>query len=144
MKSIKSVVLLDMQSPVASNKIIYYCAYTSLTIHQMAEKINMRSNYPVLKGQGIELQGYLAEFYRTFDNWFRLNPFDGILTDRQIAANWISGEGEPIAVERLAIASGGHHACLLIIIAEIAKLMNVNLFPVNATSTECGLMLWPQ
>ena len=112
----------------------------------MAEKINMRSNYPVLKEQGIDLQAYLSQFYQTFDNWFSLNPFDGHLADKQAASEWISGDGEKIAVERIALATGGHHACLLVIIAaklqgkaiaveefsypgfmEIAKMMDVTL-----------------
>lgn len=83
----------------------------------MQEKINLRANYPVLTIQEDEFRSILDKFYSNYNNWLVLNPFSGMAHDRAVAAQWISGGGPKLEADRVSIATGGHHACLLTIIA---------------------------
>lgn len=83
-----------------------------------------------------------------YSDWLSLKPLGGDEVDRSVAAGWISGTGPAVSADRVSIAMGGHHGCLVTLLAarlqgkavavedlsyasfaDIAKMVGVTLIP---------------
>lgn len=75
--------------------------------------INLTRNYPVLSSQHNTFKAFVADYNSRYTDWLTIIPFGGREQDREVAAQLTPG----IDAGRLQIATGGHHGCLVIILA---------------------------
>lgn len=102
----------------------------------------------MLDSQRETFKTFVQAFGEQYKDWLSLTPFNGVEADRSIAAGWISGAGPVVGADRVSIATGGHHACLIALVAarlqgkavavedlsypsfaDIAKMVGVTLIP---------------
>jgi len=117
----------------------------------MKQPIDLRLNYPVLPGQDIELKALVNTALENIEVIAALSPAGGSVVDRQIGADWLSREGYAIDPANVHIGSGGHHSCVVALLAaglqnkivvveeltysnfrSIAAMLNVKLIPCAA------------
>jgi len=75
--------------------------------------INLTRNYPVLPTQHETFKAFVADYNSRYNDWLTIIPFGGREQDREAAAQLTPG----IDPGRIQIATGGHHGCLVIILA---------------------------
>ncbi|MXV50729.1 aminotransferase class I/II-fold pyridoxal phosphate-dependent enzyme [Pedobacter sp. HMF7647] len=88
----------------------------------MLKPIDLRFNYPILENQNAEFQELLKE---TLGNPLQLlstDPTGGSYRDKEVGAKWLSQPGFPVNPDDVYLGGGGHHACIVAILA--AKLQN--------------------
>lgn len=78
--------------------------------------IDLRSNYPLLPGQGQQLQAALAALPLADDD-LRPPPPGGHAADREPAAAWLARPGYPVDPHDVQLSCGGHHALTVSILA---------------------------
>jgi len=112
------------------------------------KNIDLRLNYPLLPGQDAQIKELLQSALDQTGNLLSLAPGGGDLTDRQIAAKWLSQPGYTVDAENVFMGSGGHHCIVVSILAaglqhkkivademtysnfkSIAQLMNMQIIP---------------
>jgi DNA-binding transcriptional MocR family regulator len=117
----------------------------------MERPIDLEMNYPSLPGQGEEFSALLRVAAGELENLSALSPTGGGVEDKEIAAQWLSQEGYPVAPRHVYLGSGGHHATLTALLAgglagktvvaeeftysnfkAIAALLNIKLVPCHA------------
>ena len=79
--------------------------------------IDLRLNYPVLPSQTNYFKNSFTRHCSEYNDWLSIKPFRGYDTDRQLAAAWLSQEGEQIRCDRVSLVTGGHHGVLVAILA---------------------------
>ncbi len=79
--------------------------------------IDLRRNYPVLESQHPVLTRYLGSDPGILNTAFSLALAEGSPEDRKIAAGWLSTNEYAIDPEQVLIGIGGHHGCLVAILA---------------------------
>ena len=79
--------------------------------------IDLRLNYPVLSSQSAHFNSSFNQHFNEYTNWLSVNPFRGYDADRELAAAWLSREGEPIGYDRVSLVTGGHHGVLVAVLA---------------------------
>jgi DNA-binding transcriptional MocR family regulator len=75
--------------------------------------IDLQLNYPILEEQARRAALLVAEIMRDLAHITDLPPYAGSEEHRQLAANWLSGNGEAIPKERVLLCAGGHHAIVV-------------------------------
>ena len=117
----------------------------------MERPIDLEMNYPSLPGQEEEFSALLQAAAGELENLSALAPTGGSMEDKEIAAQWLSKEGYPVAPRHIYLASGGHHATLTALLAagltgktvvteeftysnfkQVAALLNIKLLPCHA------------
>jgi DNA-binding transcriptional MocR family regulator len=117
----------------------------------MERPIDLEMNYPSLPGQEEEFSALLRAAAGELDNLSALSPTGGAIEDKEIAAQWLSQEGYPVAPRHVYLGSGGHHATLTALLAAgltgktvvaeeytysnfkaVAALLNIKLLPCPA------------
>ncbi len=88
----------------------------------MQKNIDLQLNYPVLDGQDTEFKALLKLAAGQPLDFLSLHTARGSAADREVAAAWLSKPGFPVEPTDVYIAGGGHHACMVILLA--AKLQN--------------------
>jgi DNA-binding transcriptional MocR family regulator len=83
----------------------------------MESVIDLRLNYPVLSSQGPYFKSSFTQHVNEYTNWLSVKPFRGYDTDRELAAAWLSREGEEIGYDRISLVTGGHHGILVTLLA---------------------------
>ncbi len=83
----------------------------------MERPIDLEMNYPSLPGQVEEFSALLRAAAGEMENLSALAPTGGSTEDKEIAAQWLSKEGYPVAPRHVYLASGGHHATLTALLA---------------------------
>lgn len=79
--------------------------------------IDLRRNYPVLESQQTLFAEYLVSSPELQSAAFSLALAEGTPEGRKIAASWLSTAEYPIDAEQVFIGIGGHHGCLVAILA---------------------------
>lgn len=79
--------------------------------------ISLSSNYPVLADQQAGFKHIIDRHYATYNEWLTMKPVAGDKEDRQIAAGWISRNGATIGEDRIFMATSGHQAIIVSLIA---------------------------
>ena len=114
----------------------------------MQKPIDLRLNYPVLDGQDEEFTQLLRSSVAQATSFLTLDAVGGSLIDRSVAASWLSKPGYPVLPADVYVAGGGHHTCMVILLAAklqhktiaveeltylnfiaIAKLLDIKLVP---------------
>jgi DNA-binding transcriptional MocR family regulator len=88
----------------------------------MQKPIDLRLNYPVLEGQDEEFTALLKSAATQSMSFLSLDATGGSLTDRSIAATWLSKPGYQVEPADVYVTGGGHHTCMVVLLA--AKLQN--------------------
>ena len=83
----------------------------------MDSVIDLRLNYPVLSSQSTYFNSSFNQHVNEYTNWLSVKPFRGYDTDRELAAAWLSREGEQIGYDRVSMVTGGHHGVLVAVLA---------------------------
>ncbi len=83
----------------------------------MERPIDLQLNYPSLSGQVEEFNDLLLAAARETESLSALSPTGGNIEDKEIGAQWLSHEGYPITPQAVYLASGGHHAVLVALLA---------------------------
>jgi DNA-binding transcriptional MocR family regulator len=79
--------------------------------------IDLRLNYPVLPVQSDYFKNSFTRHFGAYSDWLSIKPFRGSDAHRDLAATWLSREGEKIDRDRLSVVTGGHHGVLVAILA---------------------------
>jgi len=74
-------------------------------------------NYPVLDGQRDAFKALVADYGTQYADWLTVKPFSGEEADRAAASRLISGKNVAMPVDRISIATGGHHGCMVALLA---------------------------
>jgi DNA-binding transcriptional MocR family regulator len=117
----------------------------------MKQSIDLRLNYPVLPGQDAELKAQVKSALENVEVIAALSPAGGTFEDRQTGADWLSRAGYAIDPADVHIGAGGHHSCVVALLAaglqnktvvvealtysnfrSIAAMLNVKLIPCSA------------
>ena len=83
----------------------------------MERPIDLQLNYPLLPGQEEEFSALLRRAAGEMENLSALIPTGGRLIDKEIAAQWLSREGYAVAPQRVYLGEGGHHGCIVSLLA---------------------------
>lgn len=79
--------------------------------------IDLRLNYPVLPSQSAYFKSSFTRHFYEYSDWLSIKPFGGSDVDRELAAAWLSREGEQIGGDRVSLVTGGHHGILVAVLA---------------------------
>ncbi len=79
--------------------------------------INLMRNYPVLDGQQNAFRALVADYGTQYADWLTVKPFGGEEDDRAAASRLISGRNTVVPADRISIATGGHHGCMVALLA---------------------------
>jgi len=91
--------------------------YCNFDYKKMDPVIDLRLNYPVLPGQSTYFKNSFTQHFNEYKDWLSIKPFRGNDADRELAAAWLTREGEQIGYDRVSVVAGGHNGVLVAILA---------------------------
>jgi DNA-binding transcriptional MocR family regulator len=114
----------------------------------MLQAIDLQLNYPLLTYQETEFKEIIQASLNEVSSFLSVTPTGGRIIDREVGAHWLSQPNYPVSVDDVYIGSGGHHSCLVALMAanlqnktivveeltysnfrSIATLLNIKLIP---------------
>lgn len=79
--------------------------------------IDLQLNYPIIEEQEQRVATLVAEIIQAeLRRVTQLPPYAGLDEHRELAANWLAGNGDAIDKERVLLCAGGHHAIAVLLL----------------------------